>query len=257
MLTDPAASNVPSGDQEDREDQAALDAEEALGYLRSLLHERAATAISTSTPVVEGAQMPPLTFSHPQPVDVAKVQPMRAERSPKPLDGLWLTVGSSSDPAPTPWEAFLAAEDMRGGGRDNVRSTVVLHAQARVARLDSAADARALAAECPNDPDFACDGWGSARVIDWDKVACAYDAVWVTASGIADCRRDDFEIGDWAFESVVVTHAGAIERTEHDQGSPMRTTNRAGGYTQGTRLIEGFDDPDLRFDLYADDTALA
>lgn len=50
----------------------------------------------------------------------------------------------------------------------------------------------------------------------------------------------------------------AFERF-HDQlpellldGSPIRKTDRAGAGTRGTRLVEGFNDADLKIELYYD-----
>jgi hypothetical protein len=51
----------------------------------------------------------------------------------------------------------------------------------------------------------------------------------------------------------------ALEDFEDDldglifEGSPVRTTDRAGAGTRGTRLVEGFNDPDLKVAIYYDD----
>lgn len=58
-------------------------------------------------------------------------------------------------------------------------------------------------------------------------------------------RRDDIGL---AFDEFEDDLAGIIR-----DGSPLRTTNRAGAGTKGTRLVEGFGEDDLRFEVYYDD----
>jgi hypothetical protein len=57
-------------------------------------------------------------------------------------------------------------------------------------------------------------------------------------------RRDDIGM---ALESFETDLPGMLQH-----GSPVRTTDRAGAGTKGTRLVPGLNDPDLRFEIYYD-----
>lgn len=67
----------------------------------------------------------------------------------------------------------------------------------------------------------------------------------VVSADITKSSRDDEGMALEAFEEVLT---GYIQK-----GSPVRKTDRSGTSTKGTRLVEGFNDPDLKFELYYDD----
>lgn len=57
-------------------------------------------------------------------------------------------------------------------------------------------------------------------------------------------RRDDLGQALGEFEDLLPEIV--------NEGSPIRKTNQAGAGTAGTRLVEGFNDPDLKFEVYYD-----
>lgn len=60
-------------------------------------------------------------------------------------------------------------------------------------------------------------------------------------------RRDDLGI---ALEEFEERFPQMIQ-----EGSPVRSTNKSGPGTAGTRLVEGFNDPALKFEIYYDDVS--
>jgi hypothetical protein len=58
-------------------------------------------------------------------------------------------------------------------------------------------------------------------------------------------RRDDLGIALEEFEDKLPELI--------QEGSPVRKTNQAGPDTKGTRLVDGFNDPSLKFEIYYDD----
>ncbi len=67
----------------------------------------------------------------------------------------------------------------------------------------------------------------------------------VVSADTTKTRRDDLGVALEEFEEQ-------LPATIQD-GSPVRKTDRSGPGTAGTRLVEGFDDPRLRFEIYYDD----
>lgn len=57
-------------------------------------------------------------------------------------------------------------------------------------------------------------------------------------------RRDDLGQALEEFEDILPEII--------NEGSPVRKTNNAGPDTEGTRLVEGFNEPDLKFEIYYD-----
>jgi hypothetical protein len=66
----------------------------------------------------------------------------------------------------------------------------------------------------------------------------------VVSADLTKSRRDDVGIALEQFEESLAEYI--------QEGSPVRTTNRSGPGTMGTRLVEGFNEPDLTFELYYD-----
>ncbi len=66
----------------------------------------------------------------------------------------------------------------------------------------------------------------------------------VVSSDMTKSSRDDLGVGLEEFEDQLPRMI--------QEGSPVRKTNRAGAGTAGTRLVEGFNDPTLTFEIYYD-----
>lgn len=67
----------------------------------------------------------------------------------------------------------------------------------------------------------------------------------VVSSDMTKSRRDDLGVALEQFEAQLPIMV--------NEGSPKRKTNQAGPDTEGTRLVEGFNDPNLTFEVYYDD----
>lgn len=71
------------------------------------------------------------------------------------------------------------------------------------------------------------------------------DRSFVVAADTTKSRSDDLGEAMWHFENNLPDMMR--------NGSPVRTTDRAGAGTKGTRLVEGLADPELTFTIYYDD----
>lgn len=67
----------------------------------------------------------------------------------------------------------------------------------------------------------------------------------VVAADMTKSRRDDLGIALEEFEEQLPAML--------QEGSPVRKTDRKGPGTAGTRLVDGFNDPDLKFEVYYDE----
>lgn len=67
----------------------------------------------------------------------------------------------------------------------------------------------------------------------------------VVSADTTKSRRDDLGQALEEFEDLLPEIV--------QDGSPVRTTNRSGPGTEGTRLVEGLNDPNLKFEIYYDD----
>lgn len=158
-----------------------------------------------------GADLPKVAFVHPNPLDPSLIGTIRNDGHTKPIGGLWLSpVGADGR---TAWQSWCAGEDYDPyRGKPARAHRVELRPDARVAKIDSAADLDALAGAYPAQ---------DRSPLNFEALAGDFDAVWLTDRGQWATRFRDGDLRDiggsapnlygWDIESVLVLNKDALD----------------------------------------------
>jgi hypothetical protein len=167
---------------------------------------------TVALPTVTGADLPRQAYAYPPGHDLSLTQPelfrpvtsRRGWVKPDPGTGLWTATVTEATPDGRPlrtsWTDWCEAEQF---GSYTHLVEVFPAADARVLRIDTLDDLRAVVAAFPAEPRIP--GW-AVEYPDWEALATSWDGVWLTDAGQWRTRlppTDGPNLYGWDCESVL------------------------------------------------------
>jgi len=172
---------------------------------RHLLHVLQRLHVTTNredtVKIVTGADLPDLSFAHPETFDLAKVEPIRNDLFVKPLGGVWLS-------PPGAWVQWCRGEDWdEPDAKVDQPFDRALLADHKFVVIDTLQDLKDLMVfyeyEWPTERKAQFGLLSEMRFLDFEALACDFDGIYLTDAGQWATRLSDPKLYGWDLESVL------------------------------------------------------